>query len=127
MPPAARPAPSRSAGVGAPSASHPVWLKLVKNGSNYAGYYSLNGTSWTEVGSTVVTFSNAEYLAGLAVDSHNNGVLGTATFDNVSVTASLPSGWTDADIGGPSPAGAASSSPPRPSGVYTLTGGGADI
>ncbi len=112
------------AGVGAPSASHPVWLKLVKNGSNYAGYYSLNGTSWTEVGSTVVTFSNAEYLAGLAVDSHNNGVLGTATFDNVSVTASLPSGWTDADIGAPSPAGAASCSA---SNVYTLTGGGADI
>ncbi len=112
------------AGVGAPSASHPVWLKLVKNGSNYAGYYSLNGTSWTEVGSTVVTLSNAEYLAGLAVDSHNNGVLGTATFDNVSVAASLPSGWTDADIGSPSPAGAASCSA---SNVYTLSGGGADI
>ena len=113
----------QAAGVAAPTASHPVWLKLVKNGSNYAAYYSSNGTTWTEVGSTVVTLSNVQYLAGLAVDSHDNGTATTATFDNVSVAASLPAGWTDADIGGPSPAGAASCT----SNVYTLTGGGTDI
>ena len=113
----------QAAGVAAPTASHPVWLKLVKNGSNYAAYYSSNGTTWTEVGSTVVTLSNVQYLAGLAVDSHDNGTATTATFDNVSVAASLPPGWTDADVGGPSPAGAASCT----SNVYTLTGGGTDI
>ena len=81
----------QAAGVAAPTASHPVWLKLVKNGSNYAGYYSSNGPAWTEVGSTVVTLSNVEYLAGLAVASHNNGTLTTATFDNVE-RGRLPAG-----------------------------------
>ena len=33
-------------GIAAPTASNPVWLKLVKSGSNYAGYYSLNGSTW---------------------------------------------------------------------------------
>ena len=110
-------------GIAAPSASNPVWVMLVKSGSAYRGYYSLNGTTWTEVGSTSVTFSNAAYLAGLAVTSHNNGTATMATFDNVSVTAALPAGWSDADIGSPSPAGSATSS----GGVYTLSGGGADI
>ncbi len=75
--------------VAAPSASNPVWLKLVNSGSTYTGYYSPDGITWLEVGSTSVTFSNSDYLAGLAVTSHSGGVTCTATFDTVSLTASV--------------------------------------
>ena len=55
-----------TSGVAAPTASNPVWLKLVGSNGTYTGYYSLNGSTWTQVGSTSLTFSNAAYLAGLA-------------------------------------------------------------
>ena len=77
------------AGVAGPSASNPVWLKLVKSGSTYTGFYSLDGATWYEVGSTSVTFSNTSYLAGLCVSSHANGTATTATFDNVSLSPSV--------------------------------------
>jgi hypothetical protein len=32
----------------------PVWLKLVRNGSTYTGYYSTDGTAWTLVGTADV-------------------------------------------------------------------------
>ena len=121
--------------MAAPTASNPVWLKLVKNGSTYTGYYSLNGSAWTLVGSTSVTFSNATCLAGLWVSSHVAGVLSTASFDSVSLSPSLPVGWIDADIGSPAVAGSAAFLPSTTgggaggegSGVFTVSGGGADI
>ena len=53
------------------------------------------------------------------------GELSTATIDNVSVSSntSLPTPWTDGDIGDPTPAGSASYA----SGVFTINGGGNDI
>ena len=120
-------------GIGGPSASNPVWLKLVGSNGTYTGYYSLNGSTWNEVGSTSLTFTNAGYLAGLGVTSHNNGTSSTATFDNVSVATTLPAGWTDADIGGPSPAGSVNFVPSTAGGgaggggVYTISGGGTNI
>ncbi len=110
-------------GVAGPTASNPVWLKLVGSNGTYTGYYSLNGSTWNEVGATSLTFTNAAYLAGLGVTSHDNGTSCTATFDNVSVATTLPSGWTDADIGGPSPAGSVNLT----AGVYTISGGGTNI
>jgi hypothetical protein len=62
-----------------------TWLKLTRVGSTVTGYVSSTGTTWTQVGSTAVTFaSNA--LTGLVVTSHDATQLNTATFDNVSVT-----------------------------------------
>ncbi len=100
-----------------------MWLKLVGSNGVYTGYYSLNGSTWNEVGATSLTFTNAAYLAGLGVTSHDNGTACTAKFDNVSVVAALPTGWSDADIGGPSPVGSAICT----SGVYTVVGGGTNI
>ena len=62
---------------------------LVKSGSLYTGYYSHDGSTWTEVGSISLNFSNSSYLAGLAVTSHASGTPCTATFDNVTLTANL--------------------------------------
>ena len=70
--------------LSAPSESHPVWLKLVKRGTGcFAGFYSLNGIAWHLVGATVAPFKNSNYLAGMAVTSHNEGALNTARFENV--------------------------------------------
>ena len=69
----------------------PVWLKLVRSGQNFAGYYSSDGTNWLQVASQTVAMSGT-VLAGLAVTAHNNSALNTATFTNVSPPMSAPSG-----------------------------------
>ncbi|MEK7951417.1 LamG-like jellyroll fold domain-containing protein [Luteolibacter soli] len=73
------------------------WVRLVRSGTLLTSYVSANGTTWTQVGTATLTMSSS-VSAGLAVTSHNNSVLGTATFDNVVVTP-FPSPWVSADIG----------------------------
>jgi fibronectin type 3 domain-containing protein/regulation of enolase protein 1 (concanavalin A-like superfamily) len=65
------------------SGSVPYWVKLVRSATTFTGYYSSNGTTWTQVGSTTLTNISTAYL-GLAVTAHNNSYLCTARFDNVS-------------------------------------------
>jgi len=77
-------------GIAAPTPANPVWLKLVKTGSTYTGSYSANGSSWTQIGTVSVAFSNTSYLGGLAVTAHNNGLLNTSNFANVTVSSSVP-------------------------------------
>ena len=62
------------------------WVKLVRSGSNFSGYYSTDGNTWYQQGSTTsISMTDPIYL-GLAVCSHVSGTPCTATFDNVSVT-----------------------------------------
>jgi len=63
----------------------PVWLRLKREGNLFTGYSSLDGVNWTVIGSQTVT-TTAPVVAGLAVTSHNNAVLNTVTFDNVTWT-----------------------------------------
>jgi len=67
----------------------PVWLKLVRSGSTVTGFMSINGTTWTTVGSTSVSLG-ATVDAGLAVTSHDTSQLNTSTFDQVAVTSASP-------------------------------------
>ena len=76
-------AESQHTGGGAGSA--PYWVRLQRSGSTFTSFVSTNGTSWTQVGSVTITMNASIYL-GLAVTSHNNSALCTATFDNVSIT-----------------------------------------
>ena len=100
-----------------------VYLKVARSGGSYSAYTSPDGATWTLVsGSTFALGLTGTVLAGMAVTSHNWGVLGTATFDAVTF-AHLPPPWLDADVGSPALAGSASSS----AGVITVNGGGADI
>ena len=71
-----------SAGVGGIGA--PVWVKLVRAGTNFAGYYGSDGVNWTQVGTTTVPLA-ANVRAGLAVTAHNNTLLCRAGFDNLLV------------------------------------------
>jgi hypothetical protein len=61
----------------------PVWLKLVLSGSTIMASTSGDGVSWTAVGTQTVALGSSVYV-GLAVTSHADGMLCTATMDNVS-------------------------------------------
>ena len=98
----------------------PRWVKLVRTGTTISGYESADGSNWTLVGTDTVAISGPTYI-GLAVSSHVNGTMATATFD--SVTTSVPAGWADSDVGSVPFPGAAS----YQNGTFTVTGSGADI
>jgi len=65
----------------------PVWLQLVRNGSSYTGYYSLDGSDWLTVGTATVPGQAATQDAGMFVTSAAAGQPGQATFDGFGVTA----------------------------------------
>ncbi|HEX4253944.1 MAG TPA: CBM35 domain-containing protein, partial [Streptosporangiaceae bacterium] len=68
-------------------ASLPVWLRLVRNGSSYTGYYSLDGSDWLSVGTATVPGQAATQDAGMFVTSSSAGNPAQATFDNFGVTS----------------------------------------
>ncbi len=112
----------------------PAWLKLARAGNVVTGSVSTNGSTWTVVGSTTTSMSTTATL-GMLVNSHTTSALNTSVFDTVTLTAgsapppppppppSLPTPWTDQDIGATGIAGSASYS----SGTFTVAGAGADI
>ena len=60
--------------------SYPVHLKLVRNGSAYTGYYSTDGSTWTQVGTATVPSAAATQDAGVFSTSHSYGSIGEADF-----------------------------------------------
>ena len=62
--------------------SAPYWVKLVRSGNTFTGFYSSDGTGWTQLGSATFTMASTTY-AGLAVASHDDYALCIATFDRV--------------------------------------------
>ncbi len=64
----------------------PVWVELVRNGDNFAGYYSSDGATWTSLGPDQAIPMPTAGLAGLAVTAHNDSLLSTSTFSNVTVS-----------------------------------------
>jgi uncharacterized repeat protein (TIGR03806 family) len=63
----------------------PYWVRLVRSGSTLTGYQSSDGINWQVVGSASIAMSSSVRV-GLAVTSHNNSLLATATFQNVLLT-----------------------------------------
>jgi RHS repeat-associated protein len=100
-----------------------AWLKLARTGNTIVASRFSNGTTWTQIASRTITLNNTVHV-GLFATSHSTST-NTAVFDNVSITktSTLPSGWTNGDVGAPSTTGSASYS----SGTYTVSGAGADI
>ena len=67
----------------------PVWLKLVRRGTDtYRGYKSADGQSWQLVGSVTIPMSQYLY-AGMVVSSHDNSAFCAATFDNVAAKITI--------------------------------------
>jgi hypothetical protein len=63
--------------------SYGTWLRMVRSGSTISAYKSTNGATWTAIGTPVSPAMSGTVYIGLAVTSHNNGLLSTATFDNL--------------------------------------------
>jgi len=65
-----------------PNQAAPCWLRLARQGNTFTASSSVNGTSWTTMGSATIPMGSQAY-AGLAVCSHNDKTLCQAQFDNV--------------------------------------------
>jgi fibronectin type 3 domain-containing protein len=77
--------------VGGGTNSYPnSWVRLVRTGDTFTGYYSSNGTSWTQLGSTTINMGSTVYV-GMAVASRASSTE-TAQFRDLSITqaASAP-------------------------------------
>jgi regulation of enolase protein 1 (concanavalin A-like superfamily) len=72
-----------STNTAGPNVTAPYWVKIERIGSTINGYVSPDGSTWTLVGSDSFTMA-AKVTVGLAISSHVNGTLATATFDNAS-------------------------------------------
>jgi hypothetical protein len=64
----------------------PVYLQVTRSGSTFTASTSPDGVKWTAIPGSTASLPNlsGSQLAGLAVTSHNTGVLSTAVFDTVS-------------------------------------------
>ena len=61
-----------------------VWLRLTRNGNNFVGYTSPDGSNWSFAFSANVSMNGCIY-AGLFSESINASATTTVTFDNVSI------------------------------------------
>ena len=81
----------------------PHWVRLTRVGDSFTAYQSADGATWTQIGSPLTIAMTPHVLVGLAVNSHQDGTLCQAWFDNVSWTPALtppaaPS-WISATVG----------------------------
>jgi hypothetical protein len=70
----------------------PEWIRLVRNGTNFSGYLSPDGTNWNRFGPVTSSgiASNAVVLVGLGAAPNTPGYTAYASFDQVSFL-SVPS------------------------------------
>jgi hypothetical protein len=69
-----------------PAGTTPAYLKITRSGNTFTAYTSADGVTWTLIpGSTATLTLGSSLLAGLAVTSHHDGVLGAVTMDTVTV------------------------------------------
>lgn len=64
----------------------PVYLKLVRSGSTYTGYYSTDGSNWKTVATETVPGQADTQDAGMFVTSHASGDPAQATFSGFTVS-----------------------------------------
>ena len=77
-----------------PDIKAPYWIKLVKKGSLYTAYSSADNITWVQTGDPVNAAFGGDSIpvyVGLALTSHDNNNLSTATVDNYLLTSSTPS------------------------------------
>jgi regulation of enolase protein 1 (concanavalin A-like superfamily) len=115
-----------SVSTAGPAATAPRWVRLVRTGNTITAYTRADGTlQWMQVGSQTYTALPDTLQVGLAVSSHVDGTLATATFDHVDVALdqiSRPE-WNEEDVGNVSTEGRAELN----GSLGSVTGSGADI
>jgi regulation of enolase protein 1 (concanavalin A-like superfamily) len=90
-----------SDGVAGGAGAAPYWVRLQRVGNTFTSSVSTNGVTWTTIGSATISMG-ASAQVGLAVTSHADGAIATATFTNVQIGAPAPS--TQNPFPGPNPA-----------------------
>ncbi|MEN9841090.1 MAG: hypothetical protein RL376_890, partial [Verrucomicrobiota bacterium] len=77
----------------------PEWIRLVRSGDTFTGYYSADGVTWTQQGApTVIPMTGPTLTVGLAVAPRTGGLTANAIIDNVSFLTPLDS-WRLATFG----------------------------
>jgi len=64
------------------SSSYPAYLRLIKEGTNFSGYYSTDGENWSLIGSVTLSSAYSTQDIGMSVTSHNASTLSLVKFDN---------------------------------------------
>lgn len=72
------------AGVNAAYTHFPIWIRVVRGGDTITGFYSSDGSTWTQLYSLNLPMASNVHV-GLALCSHNNTTLNTAIIDNVTI------------------------------------------
>jgi hypothetical protein len=67
--------------------SLPYWVKVVRTGSTFSSYSSLDGVNWAQFGISQIINMGQNVYVGLAASSGSTSTLATATFDSVSVNS----------------------------------------
>ena len=64
----------------------PHWIKLIRKGNTFTGYYSEDGVDWTVMDQIDIPM-DAEIYLGIAVNSHTNSARAEAKYDNLLIQA----------------------------------------
>lgn len=93
----------------------PIWVKVERKGTQFTGYYSEDGVTWTPNTNTgtgaggaspnpqTIAMGDSVYI-GLCVTSNNLGSPAIAELSDVTTTGNVTGSWTIVDIGGVNPA-----------------------
>jgi hypothetical protein len=78
----------------------PYWVRLERYlGGTFRAFHSADGATWEEIGSAqMISMSNDVYV-GLALTSHNAGVMCAADFSGFNITGTVTGQWQSQDIG----------------------------
>jgi hypothetical protein len=111
--------------VNKPDINAPYWLKLVREGNKFTGYYSTDGQKWTKHNSINIEMAQTTYI-GLAVSSNVPTLSCSATFDNIEVTGTNVGGllrewWTNITGTNISDLTSASNYPANPTGSQVVS------
>jgi fibronectin type 3 domain-containing protein len=68
----------------------PQWLELKRSGNAFTGFYSSDGITWKQIGTTETVAMPTGALAGLAVTAISGSAINTVTFSNVSFSNTGP-------------------------------------
>ena len=69
---------------GTGTATYPSWLKLVRTGTTFTGYYSTDDTNWTELAAVDIPSAAATQDVGVFATAHDAGVTSEVDFDGFS-------------------------------------------
>lgn len=90
--------------VGIAAGAFPMWYRITRYGDLVHTYWSTDGVNWTQAQAMNFAGLPTSVCLGFAVGSRANGVLNTATFDNVSMTA-VPTDTSTSWLGNTYPGG----------------------